>query len=154
MCGLLCVTLYICLYTSRWKTRLFLSWNFDRFIRVNAGELVRQCKNINASLKVKPPISPYHHHPRYPHLRHQPHPTTTALPPPSSLSPSPPPPTSPHSPGRRLVGGHSDCILALVEAGADVNLSDVKAQTPLFIAIASNNLECARILLQAGREKR
>ena len=48
-------------------------------------------------------------------------------------------------------GGHSECIAALVAAGADVNLCDVKAQTPLFSAIASNHLECARLLLQAGK---
>lgn len=47
-------------------------------------------------------------------------------------------------------GGHPECLEALVQSGADVNICDVKAQTPLFIAIASNQLECARVLLQAG----
>lgn len=46
--------------------------------------------------------------------------------------------------------GHPDCLEALIQSGADVNLSDVKAQTPLFIAIASNHLQCARLLLEAG----
>ncbi|KAI8778107.1 ankyrin repeat and SOCS box protein 12 [Biomphalaria glabrata] len=46
--------------------------------------------------------------------------------------------------------GHLDCLNLLLEAGASVDISDVKCQTPLFVAIKNRRYECAEKLLQAG----
>jgi len=48
--------------------------------------------------------------------------------------------------------GHADCLTALLEAGADVECLDVKAQTPLFVSMVNQHWGCARALLQAGAD--
>ena len=48
--------------------------------------------------------------------------------------------------------GHLGVIRILLEAGAQVDLADVKAQTPLFVAIVNQHWESARVLLEAGAD--
>ena len=40
----------------------------------------------------------------------------------------------------------------MLEHGAKVDKSDVKAQTPLFVATVNQHWECAKILLEAGAD--
>ena len=47
-------------------------------------------------------------------------------------------------------GGHAECVEYLIKTGANVDLIDMKAQTPLFVAIKNKHLRCACVLLQAG----
>ncbi|XP_045601120.2 ankyrin repeat and SOCS box protein 12 [Procambarus clarkii] len=56
------------------------------------------------------------------------------------------------SPPLRLAvsGGNPDCVEVLVLAGADIELEDVKGQTPLFVATSQRKLEIMKILLEAG----
>jgi len=48
--------------------------------------------------------------------------------------------------------GHLDCLTALLDAGADVECLDVKAQTPLFISLVNQHWKCAKALLLAGAD--
>ncbi|KAH9496070.1 hypothetical protein Btru_012633 [Bulinus truncatus] len=45
--------------------------------------------------------------------------------------------------------GHLVCLNLLLEAGASVDITDVKCQTPLFVAVKNRRYECAEKLLQA-----
>lgn len=44
-------------------------------------------------------------------------------------------------------GGNADCVRLLLDFGAMIDSSDIKAQTPLFLALRNQHLEVARILL-------
>ncbi|CAL1531206.1 unnamed protein product [Lymnaea stagnalis] len=46
--------------------------------------------------------------------------------------------------------GHLECLTLLIEAGASIDIPDVKCQTPLFVAVKNRRFECAEKLLQAG----
>jgi ankyrin len=46
--------------------------------------------------------------------------------------------------------GCIDCARALVEAGADIDLSDPKGVTPLFLAIDNLHFDLAKFLIEAG----
>ena len=48
--------------------------------------------------------------------------------------------------------GHLECVQMLVDHGAAVDLVDVKAQTPLFVAIVNQHWECSEALLVAGAD--
>ncbi|KAK8745842.1 hypothetical protein OTU49_000045 [Cherax quadricarinatus] len=56
------------------------------------------------------------------------------------------------SPPLRLAvsGGNPECVEVLVSAGADIELEDVKGQTPIFVATCQKKLEIMKILLEAG----
>ncbi|XP_071101317.1 ankyrin repeat and SOCS box protein 1-like [Haliotis cracherodii] len=47
-------------------------------------------------------------------------------------------------------GGHVESSRILLEAGASIDISDVKGQTPLFVAVKNNHCDCALLLLQHG----
>ncbi|XP_067686063.1 ankyrin repeat and SOCS box protein 1-like [Haliotis asinina] len=47
-------------------------------------------------------------------------------------------------------GGHVEASRILLEAGASIDISDVKGQTPLFVAVKNNHYDCAHLLLQHG----
>ena len=51
-----------------------------------------------------------------------------------------------------ILAGCADSIKVLLEHGAKVDKSDVKAQTPLFVATVNQHWECAKILLEAGAD--
>jgi ankyrin repeat protein len=46
--------------------------------------------------------------------------------------------------------GCADCVLALLEGGADPDFTDAKNVTPLFMAIDNAHLDVARLLIEAG----
>lgn len=46
--------------------------------------------------------------------------------------------------------GHSECVRHLLWHGASVDIADIKAQTPLFVAIKNRHIDCVRALLEAG----
>lgn len=46
--------------------------------------------------------------------------------------------------------GHTECVKCLLLNGADVDIPDVKAQTPLLSALKGNHLQCAHELLNHG----
>ena len=46
--------------------------------------------------------------------------------------------------------GHVECVRLLVHHGADVNLPDVKAQSPLMMAVKNRHIACVRELLLNG----
>ena len=48
--------------------------------------------------------------------------------------------------------GHKDAIKFLLENGAQVDKVDVKAQTPLFVAMVNQHWECAQALLETGAD--
>lgn len=49
------------------------------------------------------------------------------------------------------VKGHRRCVRALLERGADANLSDLETgQTALHLAAANGHIQCARALLRSG----
>ena len=37
-----------------------------------------------------------------------------------------------------------ECVRCLLDLGAEVDLTDMKGQTPLFVAVKDQHLECAR----------
>ncbi|XP_023341380.1 ankyrin repeat and SOCS box protein 1 isoform X1 [Eurytemora carolleeae] len=47
-------------------------------------------------------------------------------------------------------GGHVECIEELLENGAEVDEEDIKAQTPLFVALVNQHWSAARTLLEHG----
>ena len=51
-----------------------------------------------------------------------------------------------------IAAGNVEAIKCLVKHGAEVDLTDVKAQTPLFVAIVNQHWESARALLEAGAD--
>ena len=55
-------------------------------------------------------------------------------------------------PDHMLPAGHLPCVEALLKAGASVDCLDVKAQTPLFVAMVNQHWSVARALLQAGAD--
>lgn len=42
-------------------------------------------------------------------------------------------------------GGSEECVRALVAAGADIELEDVKGQTPLFVATSQRKPEIMKV---------
>ena len=50
------------------------------------------------------------------------------------------------------VNGHSGCISAWLESGADVNKSDRDKNTALIWAATRNNFECVELLLRSGAD--
>ena len=48
--------------------------------------------------------------------------------------------------------GFPDCLQVLLTYGADLNLTDIKAQTPLAAAVKQNNASCVVILLESGAD--
>ena len=48
--------------------------------------------------------------------------------------------------------GHYDCVVFLVKCGAEVNIPDVKGQTPLFVAVKNKHSQCVWYLLRAGAD--
>ena len=55
--------------------------------------------------------------------------------------------SQPHFPA-----GHTSCVELLIQAGAKVDILDVKAQTPLFVALVGQHWAVARVLLEAGAD--
>ncbi|XP_041372320.1 ankyrin repeat and SOCS box protein 1-like [Gigantopelta aegis] len=49
-------------------------------------------------------------------------------------------------------GGHTECVEILLREGANIDIPDVKAQTPLFVAVKNNHTETAHALLQQGAD--
>jgi len=49
-----------------------------------------------------------------------------------------------------ISGGHFDCLEFLLQHGADVNVPDIKAQTPLTMAVKNRHIKCVHRLLVAG----
>jgi len=49
-----------------------------------------------------------------------------------------------------ISGGYVDCLELLVHYGADVNVPDIKAQTPLTMAVKNRHIKCVLALLLAG----
>ncbi|XP_071517866.1 ankyrin repeat and SOCS box protein 1-like isoform X3 [Panulirus ornatus] len=47
-------------------------------------------------------------------------------------------------------GGNPECVKILLAAGANIELEDVKGQTPLFVATSQRKTEIMKILLEAG----
>ncbi|XP_069991099.1 ankyrin repeat and SOCS box protein 12 [Penaeus vannamei] len=47
-------------------------------------------------------------------------------------------------------GGSVECAKVLIEAGADIELEDVKGQTPLFVATSTRKTELMKVLLESG----
>ena len=47
--------------------------------------------------------------------------------------------------------GHEDCVRYLIEQGADVNVSDIKAQTALYVAVKNKHLNCVKLLLKVNQ---
>jgi ankyrin repeat protein len=45
-----------------------------------------------------------------------------------------------------------DCMLALLERGADVNAEDNDGRTPLHWAALNNKADCVRVLLDRGAD--
>ena len=54
--------------------------------------------------------------------------------------------------GFLLPAGNVGAIEFLVSRGAEVDVTDVKAQTPLFVAVVNQHWESARALLEAGAD--
>ena len=50
------------------------------------------------------------------------------------------------------LAGQKEVITILLENAAEVDKVDVKAQTPLFVAMVNQHWECAEILLEAGAD--
>ena len=50
------------------------------------------------------------------------------------------------------LAGYKESIKILLENGAQVDKVDVKAQTPLFVAMVNQHWECAEALLEAGAD--
>ena len=48
--------------------------------------------------------------------------------------------------------GHKNCAELLIQAGAQIDILDVKAQTPLFVALVGQHWSVARALLEAGAD--
>ncbi|MED6264342.1 hypothetical protein CHARACLAT_013856 [Characodon lateralis] len=48
--------------------------------------------------------------------------------------------------------GHLKCLELLLEHGAEIDILDVKAQTPLFTAVSGKHLDCVVALLKAGAD--
>ncbi|CAJ0955096.1 unnamed protein product [Ranitomeya imitator] len=48
--------------------------------------------------------------------------------------------------------GHADCVAVLIDFGAQLELVDVKGQTPLFVATENEHLDCVEVLLKAGAD--
>ena len=48
--------------------------------------------------------------------------------------------------------GHQNCAELLIQAGAQIDILDVKAQTPLFVALVGQHWSVARALLEAGAD--
>lgn len=47
-------------------------------------------------------------------------------------------------------GGHPECLLWLVQAGADINRQDYVGETPIHKAARAGSLECISALLIQG----
>ncbi|CAN8014236.1 unnamed protein product, partial [Ixodes persulcatus] len=59
-------------------------------------------------------------------------------------------PATLHGATRVPVRGHSACVHYLLRHNATVDLPDIKAQTPLLIAIQNKYTDCASALIKAG----
>ena len=49
-----------------------------------------------------------------------------------------------------FLGGHVDCLELLLQHGANVNVPDIKAQTPLTMAVKNQHINCVHALLVVG----
>jgi len=49
-----------------------------------------------------------------------------------------------------ILEGYIDCLELLLQHGADVNVPDIKAQTPLTMAVKNQHIKCVHALLVAG----
>ena len=47
-------------------------------------------------------------------------------------------------------GGHIKCLKLLLAHGTDVECTDIKGQTPLFVAVHTGQFEATKILLEHG----
>ncbi|XP_075690176.1 transient receptor potential cation channel subfamily A member 1-like [Rhinoderma darwinii] len=56
------------------------------------------------------------------------------------------------TPLHAAIGLFPDCALLLIQHGADVNLQDNWGVTPMYLAACSGQLECIRLLVQAGAD--
>ncbi|XP_034632595.1 poly [ADP-ribose] polymerase tankyrase-2-like isoform X1 [Trachemys scripta elegans] len=54
------------------------------------------------------------------------------------------------TPLHAAIGLFPDCTLLLIQHGADVNLQDNWGVTPMYLAACSGQIECIRLLVQAG----
>ena len=50
--------------------------------------------------------------------------------------------------------GHTDVVMELIKAGADVNLATSSGDTPLFMAAHNGHESCVAVLIQAGADVR
>ena len=50
-------------------------------------------------------------------------------------------------------GGHFDCVLLLLDAGANVRVTNKFGETALHLAAASGNVDCLRAILKQGAVK-
>ena len=48
--------------------------------------------------------------------------------------------------------GHTECLIYLIKEGANINILDIKAQTPLFVAVKNKHTGCIQALLEAGAD--
>ncbi|CAH2312866.1 ankyrin repeat and SOCS box 2-like isoform X1 [Pelobates cultripes] len=56
------------------------------------------------------------------------------------------------TPLHAAIGLFPECALLLIQHGADVNLQDNWGVTPMYLAACSGQMECIRLLVQAGAE--
>jgi len=49
-----------------------------------------------------------------------------------------------------ILGGFVDCLEMLICHGADLDVPDIKAQTPLMMAVKNQHINCVSALLLAG----
>lgn len=50
------------------------------------------------------------------------------------------------------LAGHAECVRHLLWHGARVDVADIKAQTPLFVATKNRHIDCVCALLEAGAD--
>ncbi|HIE82492.1 MAG TPA: ankyrin repeat domain-containing protein, partial [Dehalococcoidia bacterium] len=51
-----------------------------------------------------------------------------------------------------ILAGCLESIQVLLENDASIDKTDVKAQTPLFVAMVNQHWECGKVLLEAGAD--
>jgi cytohesin len=54
---------------------------------------------------------------------------------------------------RAAAGGHTDCVRALLEVGADTLAADNAGDTALTLASHEGHSDCVRLLVEAGADK-
>ena len=49
-----------------------------------------------------------------------------------------------------FTAGRVECVTLLLQEGAELDTPDVKAQTPLYVAVKNHHVDCVDLLLAAG----